>query len=152
MNFREILEHFYKKDKILTQNFVEIEKNIFEATFIFPPYDRTPETVGEKMGHVSMVQMNAALLEALGCAVGLLLQKGYPFPFSLQEFLDEAAFALFRRQNIIYRKQVEVGESAKLRIEIAKVIDVKKFYKIITKVDGFIKGEVECLWVSKGNR
>lgn len=59
----DALSGFYKPESILARSCVSVPGHGVEVAFLFPAYDRTEKS----MGHVSGVQMHAALLE--GCVM-----------------------------------------------------------------------------------
>lgn len=146
---RQIIEDalggFYKPESILAKDVQRIGLNSCGVTFVFPNYERTVST----MGHVSGVQIQAALLEALYCAVAYSIREGtFPANTTLEDFRSKRAEFILARQDISFRRMLNEGDTGEIRVEIQSLEDTKyqrEFKKLIFKVSGIIRGTIECL-------
>lgn len=142
----DALTGFYADDQILTRGARRIDSNQFEVSFLFPHYQRTLDS----MGHVSAVQMHAALLEGLYVAVAFAIADGsFPAPEAGRNSFrrHRADFILFR-QDVTFRRMLREGQSASLTIQIGELGDVtflNRFRKLSFSISGFMQGTVECL-------
>ena len=142
----EALSGFYKSESILARSCESAPGRGVEVTFLFPAYDRTENS----MGHVSAVQMHAALLEGLYIAVAASIRDG-DFPssgLSIERFREHRHDFILFKQDIIFGKMLREGETGKLLISIEGLTDVslmKDFKQLTFKIKGFMKGTVRCL-------
>jgi hypothetical protein len=102
------------------------------------------------MGHVSGVQMHAALLEGLYIAVAAAIRDGN-FPssgMSIERFREHRHDFILFTQEITFGKMLRENETGKLLINIEGLTDIslmKEFKQLTFKVKGFMKGTVRCL-------
>lgn len=142
---QETLGDYYKPEKILAQTVEQISEGEYKITFVFPPYERTIEP----MDHVSMLQMHEAVLEGLFCSIGQAIKNGgFETPIDYEQFQGYKENAIYFRENFSFRKMLKPNEPANLTFKIVKVEEKKlgkAFYSVTVKIDGFMRGEVECL-------
>ena len=142
---KETLGDFYKPEKILAQKVEQIGDGKFKVTFVFPPYERTLKP----LDHVSMSQMHEAVLEGLYCSIGQAIKnRAIDTPIDFQSFQTNKPNAIYFRENFSFRKMLEANEPAELTFEVVNVEEKKIskiFYSITVKINGFMRGEVECL-------
>ena len=142
----DALSGFYKPESILARSCVSVPGHGVEVAFLFPAYDRTENS----MGHVSGVQMHAALLEGLYIAVAASIREGH-FPssgLSLERFREHRHDFILFKQDITFGKMLREGETGKLLISIHGLADIslmKEFKQLTFKIKGFMKGTVTCL-------
>ncbi len=141
----DALGGFYKAESILAKDVQCIGTNSYEVTFVFPNYERTVST----MGHVSGVQIQAALLEALYCAVAYSIREGtFPASTTLEAFRSKRAEFILSRQDISFRRMLNEGDTGEIRVEIQSLEDTKyrrEFKQLNFKVSGIVRGTIECL-------
>lgn len=142
---QEILGDLYKSKKILAQKVEQISADEYKIEFVFPPYERSLQIPD----HVSMAQMHEAILDGLFCSIGLAIKnRAIDTLIDFQTFKNKLYNAIYFRENFSFRKMLKVNEPAELTFKVANVEEKtirKTFYAITVKVDGFMRGEVECL-------
>jgi hypothetical protein len=142
---QEILGDLYKPEKILAQKVEQISDGKISVTFLFPPYERTIQP----LEHVSMSQMHEAVLDGLYCTIGQAIKtRAIDTPIDFQMFQARRLDSIYFRENFSFRKMLKVNEPAELTFEVVHVEEKrlrKKFYSIVIRIDGFLRGEVECL-------
>lgn len=142
-----ILGSLYKPEVIHTKAVERIDTKKVKVTYVFPPYQRTLKD----MGHVGMSQMNEGLVEGLYCAIGYAIEHGdIQTTADIESYIRSMAKALFIRQDISFRTMLKAGDRAELFIEVAEVREAMrgKFHSVVSKITGFMRGEVEC-WLPK---
>ncbi len=144
----QILGSFYKPEVIHTKSVERIGKGKVKVMYAFPDYHRTIVD----MGHVGMSQMNEGLVEGLYCAIGYAIEEGHlNVEANIQSFIRRMAEALFMKQNISFRKMLKPQEQATLIITVTEQVQEKirgQYYAVVSHIDGFMRGEVEC-WLPK---
>ncbi len=142
---QEILGDLYRKDKILTQRIEDVGNKKIKVIFRFPAYNRTIN----KLDHVSMSQMHEAVLEGLYIVVGQAIKNNVTESLiDFQTFQKRKLDMIYFRENFSFRRMLKPDEEAELFFEISEVKEkrlIRYFYSVIVKINGFIKGEVECL-------
>ncbi len=142
---QEILGTLYKLEKILAQKVEEIGIGEIKVTFVFPPYERTIHP----LDHVSMSQMHEAVLDGLYCSIGHAIKSNaINIPIDYQMFQAKKLDSIYFRENFSFRRMLKANEPAELTFKVVSVEEKKirkAFYSVIVKVDGFMRGEVECL-------
>lgn len=142
---KETLGDLYKPEKILAQKVEQIGDGEINVTFVFPPYDRTIEP----LDHVSMSQMHEAVLDGLYCSIGQAIKTGaIDTPIDFQMFQAKKLDSIYFRENFSFRKMLKANEPAELTFKVVNVEEKKlrkTFYSVTVEVDGFMRGEVECL-------
>ena len=145
---KAILGSGYKEEKIHTHSIVPLGNATVEATFVFPPYDRSLRD----LDHVGVSQMHEALVEGLYCAVGYALERGeITLPFDLQTFIQTKMQAsLFMREQLSFRKLIKPGEEARLTLTVTAIQEKMhgKYISVTVSIQGFMRGEAEC-WLRK---
>lgn len=142
----DALGGFYRPENILAKNVESLGRNIYGVTFVFPNYERTVSTIG----HVSGVQIQAALLESLYCAVAYSIREGTfrVGSTTLEYFRSKRAEFILASQNISFRRMLREGEPGEIRVEIKSLEDTRykrEFRQLNFNVSGIIKGTIECL-------
>lgn len=146
----EALIGFYKPEHILARSVQTIKPGNVTISFLFPKYERTEDA----MGHVSGVQMNAALLEGLYIAVVASIKDG-SFPIdslTVDRFRQHRGDFILFKQEIRFRKMLQENQCGELSIQVGELGDVKllrDFKRLTFRVEGFLKGKVECLLPQK---
>lgn len=142
----QALSGFYKAESILARSCETVPGRGTEITFWFPAYERTENS----MGHVSGIQMHAALLEGLYIAVAASIRDGH-FPssgLSMERFREHRHDFILFKQDITFGKMLRENETGKLLIRIEELTDIslmKEFKQLTFKFRGFMKGTVQCL-------
>lgn len=144
---KEILGDLYKSEKILARKVEELETGGVAVTFVFPTYERTIAA----LDHVSMSQMHEAVLEGLYCAIGTAIKKGEgTLPIDFATFQANKLNAIFYQEKFSFHTMLKANEPAQLTFKVSYVGEKKarrEYYSVIVTVDGFMRGEVECLLV-----
>lgn len=142
---QEILGDLYKPDKILAQKVENTGLGEVKITFVFPPYERTLQP----LDHVSMSQMHEALLDGLYCSIGQAIKDGtISKPIDFETFQKRKLDSIFYRESLTFRKMLTANEPSELTFKIIKVEEkklVRLFSAVTVQIDGFMRGEVECL-------
>ena len=142
---QETLGDLYKPEKILAQKVEQIGVGEIKVTFVFPPYERTIQP----LDHVSMSQMHEAVLDGLYCSIGQAIKnRAIDTPIDYQMFQAKKLDSIYFRENFSFRKMLESNEPAELTFKVVNVEEKKlrkTFYSVTVQVDGFMRGEVECL-------
>ncbi|PJC53738.1 MAG: hypothetical protein CO029_01245, partial [Candidatus Magasanikbacteria bacterium CG_4_9_14_0_2_um_filter_41_10] len=142
---QEILGTLYKTEKILAQKVEQIGVGEIKVTFVFPPYERTIQP----LDHVSMSQMHEAVLDGLYCSIGQAIKnRVIDTPIDFQMFQAKKLDSIYFRENFSFRRMLKSNEPAELIFKVVSVEEKKirkTFYSVTVEVDGFMRGEVECL-------
>jgi len=142
---QENLGNLYKQEKILAQKVEQISEGEFKITFKFPPYERTIQP----LDHVSMSQMHEAVLDGLYCSIGQAIKnQAIDTPIDFQTFQENKLDSIYFRENFSFRRMLKANEPAELTFRVIKVEEKKirkTFYSITVQIDGFMRGEIECL-------
>lgn len=142
----EILWHYHEKE-ILARSIEILWHNLFKVEFVFPEYNLTK---GD-LGHVSIVQMQLALVQWLFTAIWFgIKQNGVNSPMSYETYLLNRDNALYRRDERTMRKKLKFNEKCYLIFKLAPVIKKwKRIYSIMADIirdkDTFLDGRVECV-------
>ena len=136
---------FYRPESVMARHIQPLGRNHLEVTSVFPTYDRT----GCTMDHVSGVQIQAALLESLYCAVAYSLLDGtFPANLTMESFRAMRADFLLFGVKLPAREKLVTGEAAAINVKIRSVEDiriVRPFHKVAFDLAGSVRGSVECL-------
>lgn len=146
-HIKEVLGSFYKPEVVHTQKVEKIAPRSVKATYVFPEYHRTQQS----MGHIGVSQMTEGLVEGLYCVIAQAIEDNeLDTPVDIATYIRRMADALFMRQELSYRKLLEPGEEAELTFEILKTKEELrgKYFSVTVAVKGFIRGEVDC-WLPK---
>jgi len=142
---QETLGDLYRPEKILAQKVEQLGDKEFKITFVFPPYERTIKP----LDHVSMSQMHEAVLDGLYCSIGQSIKnRAIDTPIDFKTFQANKLDSIYFRENFSFRKMLKANEPAELKF---KVVNVEKkkiqktFYAVTVQINGFMRGEVECL-------
>ena len=142
---QETLGDLYKPEKILAQKVEQVGAGEIKVTFVFPPYERTIQP----LDHVSMSQMHEAVLDGLYCSIGQAIKnRAIDTPIDYQMFQAKKLDSIYFRENFSFRKILKTNEPAELTFKIVNIEEKKMrktFYSVTVEVDGFMRGEVECL-------
>jgi len=142
---QETLGDLYKPEKILAQKVEQIGVGEIKVTFVFPPYERTIQP----LDHVSMSQMHEAVLDGLYCSIGQAIKsRAIDTPIDFQMFQAKKLDSIYFRENFSFRRMLKSNEPAELTFKVVSVEEKKirkTFYSVMVEVDGFMRGEVECL-------
>lgn len=142
---QETLSDLYKPEKILAQKVEQINDSEIKVTFVFPPYERTIQP----LDHVSMSQMHEAVLDGLYCSIGQAIKsRAIDTPIDYQMFQAKKLDSIYFHENFSFRRMLKANEPAELIFKVVNVEEKKirkTFYSVTVKVDGFMRGEVECL-------
>ena len=142
---QETLGDLYKPEKILAQTVEQLGDGEFKVSFVFPPYERTIQP----LDHVSMSQMHEAVLDGLYCSIGQAIKnRAIDTPIDFQTFQANKLDSIYFHENFSFRKMLKANEPAELTFKIVNVEEKKMrktFYSVTVQVDGFMRGEVECL-------
>lgn len=144
-DMNSILKDIYHQDTLLTTKVEKIDNRTFEIHFVFPKYLKT---VAE-LKHVSMLQMQEAILEGLTCCGGWVLRENiFSVNFDYDSFKKEGANILLYKENITFKKLLQFNEPAFLEFHFNSVEEIqikRNFYSFKIGLKGFIVGELECL-------
>ncbi len=144
---REILGTLYKEDQVFAKKIEILGNNLFKIEFVFPKF----ESIKIEWDHVSIVQMQLALVQWLFTAIWLAIrQNGVNSPMSYETYLLNRANTLYRRDERTMRKKLKFNEKSYLIFKLQPVIKKwKNIYSIITDIikdkDTFLDGKVECV-------
>ena len=142
---QETLSDLYKPEKILAQKVEQIGVGEIKVTFVFPPYERTIQP----LDHVSMSQMHEAVLDGLLCSIGQAIKnRAIDTSIDFQMFQAKKSDSIYYRENFSFRRMLKSNEPAELTFKVVSVEEKKirkTFYSVMVEVDGFMRGEVECL-------
>ncbi len=140
-----VLRLFYTDEALLTVASRPEGDGKVALDFRFPMYARARES----MGHVSSVQITAAILEGGYAALEDALQSGlFPDDATPEWFYGTLADWLALRMNILFRRQVKEGELCSLNF---RVLDIgtqrlrRRRLSATIEFDGFCSGETT--WV-----
>jgi hypothetical protein len=149
------LQGFYKDDKILTQK-VQVEDNgTLKVTFKFGSYDRTISS----MGHVSAVQLNAALIEGLFIVAYREILSGQTgTTITSDNFIQRRDAAIFEQQPALLKPNPLTGRLARegedaflnLRLTTVKRLVRLQILKMSVLSSGFLEGEAKCILPEDG--
>ena len=139
------LKNLYKNDRILARSVERLDANSCAVSFVFPAYDKTIED----MGHVSVVQINEAILEAIFCALYLRVSEETLHPdasgdWYLSSMLEWIAFS----QNVTYRKMICDGQNSSIIVSGLSLGEKKirkQFLSLTGELSGYVSGDFEWL-------
>ena len=146
----EILWSLYKTEAIYVKNIEIVWQNTFKVCCKFPKYWLSIE----ELDHVSNVQIQAALNQALYSAIWLTIrQQWMDSPISYETFLYNRMNVLYRHDERTFTKMLKPWEEAFLILEIEPVIKKWNMYAITTQLlkakECFLYWEIECLLQDK---
>jgi acyl dehydratase len=97
-----------------------------------------------------MLQMHEAVLEGLYCCIGQAIKtRTIDMPINFETYQKKKLEAIYFRENLTFRKMLKPNEPAELTFEIIGVTEKKirrTFYSVTIRINGFMRGEVECLF------
>ncbi len=100
-----------------------------------------------------MSQMHEAILEGLYCSIGQAIKnRAIDTPIDFPTFQTKKLDTIYFRENFSFRRMLKANEPAELTFKVVKVEEKKlrrHFYAVTVEIDGFMRGEVECLLVEK---
>lgn len=139
---KEILGRFYREEKILAKRVTEMEDGSLHIDFYFPKYDRSES----ELGHVSVVQMTAAVVEAAYLALGIRLYRDSSLNLPFNEFVSSMARPLYSSDKRKFRKLLKEESEATLntKIKTLKSSDTHKGAAIL-EFEGFVEGNCICI-------
>ena len=141
----KVLRTFYHPDALMTTGAVSHGFGRVTVYFCFPTYARSIQD----MGHVSSIQITAAVIEGGYCALEDALGSNLlPAPATSEWFYDSLSKWLALRLNILFRKAQNAGEPTSLDF---RVLDIgiqrlrRRQLSATIEFDGFCSGET--MWV-----
>lgn len=143
----DIIWTLYKDDQILARKVEVLGENVFKIEFVFPEYNLW-KVIPD---HVSIVQMQFALVQGLFTAIGFAIkQNGIDSPISYETYILNRPNTLYRRDERTMRRKIKFDERSYLIFKVNPII--KKgttIYSIMIDIvkdkDTFLDGRVECV-------
>ena len=143
-----ILKPFYRPDRILAQKVEQIDGKNCKVTFKFPAYGKTIQ----QLDHVSVVQMQEAVVEGLYIAIGLAVKNNPTLSnLTFEEFEKRLGDVLYVQDEASYRQKLPPESEATLTF---KVLDPRLkggLTAVTVEVDGFTRRKVTCFLTSKSS-
>ena len=144
---RDILETFYKSDKIFARNLRILDEDWkIEVTFYIPEYQKSKE----HLWHASANQIHEAIMEGVYLAIWVAVDKwrflNLEGPVTYEDFLKLRAVALYRWVETKHKKEVNQMETVTLTFWI-KPNDIKEVKSRFSTVTVSFTGAVQ--WRAK---
>lgn len=141
----------YREDLLLARNVEILWHNLFKIEFVFPTYNMIKWELNEENNHVSIIQMQLAIVQWLFTAIGMTIKQNWiSSPMSYETYLLNRGNVLYRRDQRTMRKKLKFNEKSSLIFKVNPII--KKWWTIysimidlIKDKDSFLDGRVECV-------
>ena len=135
------LRIFYRPEAILTAACRSLSPSEVEIDFRFPEYARAKQD----MGHVSAIQISAAIIEGGYCAIenGILYGQ-FPKAATIDWFYQTLASWIALRLNVLFRRALTCGSVGTLRFNLIDVGTQRLRHRRLSmtvEFDGFCSGE-----------